>query len=62
MDLPIIQLTATGESISGSRNAHAEELSRRMFGVEQKGQPERDGVLDEDRKRTYQTMFLSAFQ
>ncbi len=62
IDLPTIQLTATGESISGMQEGDAPELPRPDVGVEQQREAEGDGVLDEDAEHVDQTMLRSAFQ
>ena len=50
IDLPIIQLTATGESISGNRNATRKNLRARISRVEQQREPEGDCVFHKDRQ------------
>ena len=48
IDLPIIQLTATGLSMNGSRKATRKNLRAADVGVEQQREAEGDRVLDDD--------------
>ena len=48
IDLPIIQLTATGLSMNGQQEDDPEELAAADVGVEEQGEPEGDHVLDEN--------------
>ena len=48
IDLPIIQLTATGLSMKGSRNATRKNLRARMSALSSKREAEGDRVLHED--------------
>ena len=50
IDLPIIQLTATGLSMNGSRKTTRKNLRAADLGVEQQRQAEGDRVLDEHRQ------------
>ena len=47
IDLPIIQLTATGRQHEGQQEGDAEEFARPDLGVEQQRQAEGDGVFDQ---------------
>ena len=48
IDLPTIQLTATGLSMKGIRKTTRKKLARADVGVEEERQAERDRVLHQD--------------
>ena len=50
MDLPIIQLTATGLSINGIKKTTRKKPTRPNFLVKEQRQPERDRIFDGDRQ------------
>ena len=60
-DIPIIQLTATGDNMSGMRKATRKNLRARICAFSKIARPKAiaySGMM----ARIYQTMFLSAFQ
>jgi hypothetical protein len=61
MDFPIIQLTATGDSISGKRKATRKNFRARISAFSASARPKAIAYSTMIAS-TYQTMFRSAFQ